>query len=141
MRGLAVPHHSNLVNIVALRSTTQEQGERIRTYAARLRGLAAVCKLTVRCTGKTTCSCSQSTKCTEELSFSETEILNTMVKGLFEGETREEVLAKTPELDLLSTIAFIETKETAKRSAGVLTEAGLASSHLNKIGTQYKSGG
>ena len=64
-----------------------------------------------------------------------------MVKGLFESDTREEVLAKTPELDLLSTIAFIETKETAKRSAGVLTEAGLASSHLNKIGTQHKSGG
>ena len=51
------------------------------------------------------------------------------------------MLAKTPELDLLFSIAFIETKETAKRSAGALTEAGLASSHLNKLGTQYKSGG
>merc|ERR1712106_108513 len=141
MRGLAVPHHSNLVNIVALRSAKQEHGERIRTYVARLRGLAAVCKLTVRCTGKTTCSCGTSTRCTEGVSFSETEILNTMVKGLYEGETREEVLAKTPELDLMSTIAFIETKETAKRSAGVLTDAGLASSHLHKLGTQYKSGG
>ena len=47
MRGLAVPHHSNLVNIVALRSATQDHGERIRSYVARLRGLAAVCKLTV----------------------------------------------------------------------------------------------
>ena len=98
MRGLAVPHHSNLVNIVALRSATQDHGERIRSYVARLRGLAAVCKLTVRCTGKTTCACKISTPCTEQVSFSETEILNTMVKGLSE---REEVLAKSPELDLL----------------------------------------
>ena len=82
-----------------------------------------------------------STICTEQVSFSETEILNIMVKGLYESETCEEVLAKTPELDLLSTIAFIKSKETAKRSAGVLTEASMASSHLNKLGTQYKSGG
>ena len=64
-----------------------------------------------------------------------------MVKGLYKSETQEEVFAKTPELDLLSTIAFIESKETAKRSAGVLTEAGMASSQLNKLGTQYKSVG
>ena len=34
----------------------------------------------------------------------------------------------------------MEAKETAKRSAGVLTEASMASSQLNKVGTQYKSG-
>ena len=31
-----------------------------------------------------------------------------MVKGLFEGETREEVLAQTPELDLLKELCPIE---------------------------------
>ena len=43
-------------------------------------------------------------------------------------------------MDLLTTIAFVKAKETTKRSAGVLTEASMASSQLNKIGTQYKSG-
>ena len=78
--------------------------------------------------------------CKEQVSFAEIEILNTMVKGLYDNKTREEVLAKSPEMDLLTTIAFIEAKETVKRSAGVLTEASMASSQLNKIGIQYKSG-
>ena len=78
--------------------------------------------------------------CMEQVSFAEIEILNTMVKGLYDNETREEMFTKSPEMDLLTTIAFIESKETAKRSAGVLTEASMASSQLTKIGTQYKSG-
>ena len=47
MRRLAVPHHSNLVNIVAMRSVTQERDERVRSCVARIRGLASVCQLTV----------------------------------------------------------------------------------------------
>ena len=130
MRGLAVPHHSNLVSIVALRSATQERGERIRSYVARLRGLAGVSKLSLICT---------SLVCNEMVSFAEIEILNTMVKGLFDNETREEILSKSPELNLKTTIAFVEAKETAKRSAGVLTETSMASSQINKVTTQYKS--
>ena len=63
-----------------------------------------------------------------------------MVKGLFNNETREEILSKSPEMDLLATIVFVETKETAKRSAGVLTETSMASSQINKVANQYKSG-
>ena len=140
MRGLAVPHHSNLVSIVALRSATQERDERIRSYVARLRGLAGVCKLLLICTGSCICACKLLMTCTKEVSFAEIEILNTMEKGLFDNETREEILLKSPEMDLLATIAFMEAKETAKRSAGVLTEASMASSQINKVTTQYKSG-
>ena len=65
---------------------------------------------------------------TEQVSFANKEILNTMAKGLFDNKTREEVLLKSPEMDLLATFAFVEAKETAKRSAGVLMEASMASS-------------
>ena len=34
--------------------------------------------------------------CTEEVLFAEIEILNTIVKGLFNNETREEILSKSP---------------------------------------------
>ena len=47
MKRLAVPHNSNLVNIVAMRSVTQERDERVRSCLARIRGLASVCQLTV----------------------------------------------------------------------------------------------
>jgi hypothetical protein len=113
MRCLSVPHHSNLVSIVA-----------------RLHGLAGVCKLTVECTSDT---------CTEEVSYSEKEILNTMVRGLFDEDTKEEVLSKSPEMDLPATILFVEAREAGKRSAGVLTDGIMASSQINKVGTQYKS--
>ena len=99
-----------------------------------------MCKLLLSCTGTCTCACKLSMSCKEQVSFAEIEILNTMVKGIFDNQTREEVLSKSPEMDLLVTIAFMEANETAKRSARVLTEASMASSQLNKIGTQYKSG-
>ena len=95
-----------------------------------------MCKLSLSCTGTCICACKLSMTCTEEVSFAEIEILNTMVKGLFDNETREEILLKSPEMDLLATIAFVEAKETA----GVLMEASMASSQINKVTTQYKSG-
>ena len=126
MRRLSVPHHSNLVSIVALRSATQGRDERIRSYVARLRGLAGVCKLTLECTSDT---------CTEEVSYAEKEILNTMVRGLFDEDTKEEVLSKSPEMDLPATILFVEAREAGK----MLTDGIMASSQINKVGTQYKS--
>ena len=78
--------------------------------------------------------------CAEVVLFAEIEIPNTMVKGLFDNKTRKEIFSKSPEMDLLVTIAFIESKETANRSAGVLTESRMASSQINKVTTQYKSG-
>ena len=56
---------------------------------ARLRGLAGVCKLLLSCTGTYICICKLLMTCTEEVSFVEIEILNTMVKGLYDNKTRE----------------------------------------------------
>ena len=67
MWGLAFPHPSNLVSIVALRSASEERNERIRSYMARLRGLAGVRKLLMGCTG--ICICELSMACTEAVSF------------------------------------------------------------------------
>ena len=49
MRRLAVVAQNNLVNIVRLRSQVQDRDEPIRSYLARLKGIAAVCKLTLQC--------------------------------------------------------------------------------------------
>ena len=50
MSRLAVPLHSKLVNILALRSITQEREERVCSFMARIRGLASVCELSFQCT-------------------------------------------------------------------------------------------
>ena len=123
MRRLAVPHHSNLVNIVAMRSVTQERDERVRSCVARIRGLASVCQLSVTCT---------KTGCGETVSFAEQEILNTLVTALYDEETREEVLSKDPQMNLADTILFIEAREAGKKSAAVLSGVGIASNQVHK---------
>ena len=123
MKKLAVPHHSNLVNIVNLRSITQERDERIRSYVARIRGQASICELTVPCTR---------VGCDERVSYADHEILNTLVKGLYDTETKEEVLSKEPQMDLNATILFIEARESGKRSAGVLAGEAIASNQINR---------
>ena len=123
MKRLAVPHHSNLVNIVALRFITQEREERVRSFVARIRGLASVCELSIKCTKD---------GCDKKVSYAEQEILNTLVKGIYETETREEVLSKDPHMDLAATILFIEAREAGKRSAGVLSGSTPASGQANK---------
>ena len=44
---LAVEKQSNLVNMVGLLSAVQDRDEPVRQFVARLRGLAAVCELTI----------------------------------------------------------------------------------------------
>ena len=53
MKTLAIVAQNHLVNIVRVRSLVQDRDEPIRSYLARLKGVAAVCKLTLQCT----CGC------------------------------------------------------------------------------------
>ena len=50
IKKIAVITRSNLENVVSLRLVFQEHGETCRSYLARIRGLANVCKLSVQCT-------------------------------------------------------------------------------------------
>ena len=49
MRKLAVVAQNNLVNIMRLRSIVQGRDELVKSFMARLKGIAKVCKLTVKC--------------------------------------------------------------------------------------------
>ena len=49
MRKLAVVAQNNLVNIMRLRSLVQDRDEPVKSFMARLKGVAEVCKLTVKC--------------------------------------------------------------------------------------------
>ena len=128
MEKLSVLEQSNLVNVVALMSASQERDEKVRSYLARLRGLAGVCELTVECTAEF---------CGEKVSYANRLILHALVRGLYDSETKEELLSKTPELDLDSSITFVEAKEAGKRSVGCLGTSNLASSQVNKV-TAYQ---
>ena len=47
IKKIAVITRSNLVNVVSPMSAAQEHGETCRSYLARIRGLANVCRLSV----------------------------------------------------------------------------------------------
>jgi hypothetical protein len=84
---LAVERQSNLINTVALMSASQERDEGIRQFAACLRGLAAVCELSVTCI------------CTQKVSVVENWILMALVKGLNDEDSKQEVLSKVSHIE------------------------------------------
>ena len=125
---LAVERQSNLVHTVALMSASQERDEGVRQFVARLRGLAAVCNLTI----ETTCTCTA----TVSVSAVDKWILMLLVKNLNDSDTRQEVMSKVTEMTLDETIAYVEAKETSKKAAHTLDGGGMASSQVSKVKTE-----
>ena len=91
---LAVIKQSNHVNILAMIKSKQERDEPVRQFAARLRGLAAVCDLATLCT------------CGLSVSMVDKWVIMTLINGLYDGDTQQAVLSKVEELNLGDTIIF-----------------------------------
>jgi hypothetical protein len=106
---LAVVRQSNHVNTLALMTAKQERDEPVRQFAARLRGLAAVCDLTVTCT------------CLLKVSEVDKWVLMSLISGLNDEDTKQEVLSKVEEKTLDDTIAFVEARETGRDSVKILS--------------------
>ena len=121
---LAVERQSNLVHTVALMSATQDRDEGVRQFVARLRGLAAVCDLSI----ETKCSCNLINK----VSAMDNWLLLLLVKNLNDSDTRQEIMSKVKEMDLNDTIAFVEAKETSRKALNSL-EGVMASSSINEV--------
>merc|ERR1719435_658453 len=127
IKKIVVVTRSNLVNVVSLMSAAQDHGESCRSYLARIRGMANVCKLSVTCTAAA---------CDEQVSYTYTFVKYALIKGLVDNEVREELLSQSPELDLEQSLAFIEAKEQGKRSHEAL-EGNVASSEVHRV-TAYQ---
>ena len=80
----------------------QERDEAVRTFVAILRGLANICALSMECT---------KVGCTQDVSYAKPSILLALVKGLFDGDTKSEVLSKVVQINLEDTVAFVEARE------------------------------
>ena len=92
---LAVIKQSNHVNILAMMKAKQERDEPVRQFAARLRGLAAVCDLAALCT------------CGNTVSMVDKWVLMTLINGLHDEDTQQAVLSKVEEMPLVDTIVFV----------------------------------
>ena len=105
---LAVVRQSNNVNTLAMITAKQERDEPVRQFAARLRGLAAVCDLSVTCS------------CDNKVSKLEMWVRLSLIRGLNDEDTKQEVLSKVEEMPLDTTVTFVEARETGKTANEIL---------------------
>jgi hypothetical protein len=96
---LAVVRQGNNVNTLAMITAKQERDEPVRQFAARLRGLAAVCDLTL------TCSCGK------KVSEVEKWVRLSLIGGLNDEDTKQEVLSKVAEMPLDTIVTFVEARQ------------------------------
>ena len=117
---LAVVRQSNNVNTLAMMTVKQERDEPVRQFAARVRGLAAVCDLSVLCS------------CGLKVSEVDKWVRMSLISGLHDEETKQAVLSKVEEMPLADTITFVEARETGKISMKILAGTN-SSSHVNRV--------
>ena len=124
IKRLTVKAHNNMINIVHFQSLGQERDELVPQFAARLTGGAAICDFTVTC------------ECTKSVSYAEAMQSFQLVRGLYDTEIQEKILAdaanRVPALTLADITKLAEAVESGKRSSGVLSRAG----GLNRIAEQ-----
>ncbi|KAL8569022.1 hypothetical protein ACOMHN_048270 [Nucella lapillus] len=106
IKSLAVRQENIMVARVHLNQMRQDRDEPIRAFSARLRGQANVCNYKLQC------------ECTRELDYSDVMVRDALILGLADEEIRLDVLGHTaPVPNLEETLAFVEAKESGKRSA------------------------
>ena len=119
----AVERQSDLLNKVRLMDAKQEREEAVGTLVARLRGLAKICALSMVCTKD---------GCLQDMTYAEPSILLALVKGLYTGDTKSEVLSKVVQMNLEETVAFVEAWEIGRQDVQSLSE-GPSSSQVNAV--------
>ena len=91
------------------KAMTQDTGEPVSNWSARLRGQARLCEYTLECS---------KAGCDQENDFSETVIMGELVRGLADPEIKQLVLSEVDQIkDLATLVKLIEAKEYGKRSS------------------------
>ena len=84
MRSLAVREESVMVARVALNNLHQDHDESIRSFCARLKGQACVCKYVVACT------C-----CNQEVNYTSQILRDVLIRGIADSDIQLELLGHT----------------------------------------------
>ncbi len=113
MRTLAVREENTMVARVTLHSMAQDRDETVRSFGARLRGQAGVCKYVVPCPG-----------CNHEVNYTEAILRDVLTRGLNDPEIQLDLLGdKNQDMELEEVFKFVEAKEAGKRSASRLLDS------------------
>ena len=113
IKSLAVREENTMVARVTLHNMSQEHDEPIRSYAARIRGQANICKYITQCG-----------KCKTDVSYMDHVVRDVLIKGIADNDIQLDLLSeKNQEMTLDEALKFIEAKETGKRSAVTLHQS------------------
>ncbi|KAK3731603.1 hypothetical protein QZH41_004849 [Actinostola sp. cb2023] len=112
IRKLAVREESTMVARVQLHNMHQDRDETVRSFGARLRGQAGVCKFTTQCL-----------ECNASVNYTEHILRDVLTRGLSDSEIQLDLLGdKNQDMTLEEVLQFVEAKESGKRSAGRLLQ-------------------
>lgn len=119
---LAVREENAMVARVTLSNMRQDRDEPIRSFGARLRGQAGVCKFTTKCPS-----------CETDVTYTDEIIRDTLIRGINDPEIQLDLLGdQNQSMSLEQVFRFVEAKESGKRSASQLhdsTAAGAVSNY------------
>ena len=112
IRILAVREENTMVARVTLNNTTQDREETIRSFGARLRGQAGVCKFIIKFQG-----------CHQDVNYTDAILRDILTRGLSDPEIQLDLLGdQNQNMTLEEVFKFVEAKEAGKRSASKLLD-------------------
>ena len=101
MKQLSVRYQNPAVHVQEFLGLVQHQDEGVRHFLTRLRGVAARCNFTTKCS------------CNREVSYADSMIRFKMIAGLYDSEIKEDILS-SEDKTLDETVKTIEAKESGK---------------------------
>ena len=115
-----------MVARVQLNNSTQDRDEPIRSFCARLRGQANVCKYSIDCPN-----------CEHKVDYTEPILRDVIIRGIEDSDIQLDLLGQTnQDMTLDEVLHFIEARESGKRSATKL----LQQHENNGIRSTYRKG-
>lgn len=119
IKRLAVRQENIMVARVGLSDMQQHHDEAIRSFTARLKGQADVCKYTIPCPN-----------CSTNVSYTNDIIKDVMIKGIYDQEIQRDLLSdQNQAMSLEEAIQFVEAKEAGRRSSNKLVQSAHGASH------------
>lgn len=126
MKSLAVREENVMVARDALNNMNQDPDEPIRSFGARLKGQAGVCKYVIPCPS-----------CSHDVDYTEQILCDVLGRGISDPDIQLELLGHTnQDMCLEEVLKFVETKEAGKRSATRLIDHHQAGA----VHSQYRRG-
>ena len=118
IKSLAVKRSNNLVNILILQGLGQDREETVGAFVARLHGQSDLCDLSVMCS------------CKAKVSFKEKFTCLQLVRGLYDPQIQEKVLAagaalpEGQEMGLTDVVKMVEAAELGKTTHSIISKTG-----------------